>query len=265
MTDRFPTVNTAQIRRRTLVAGAAWSAPAILLATAAPAVAASVPPCKPVTLVTDWTSSSWMRTSATTGTYTWVNPLGNGSIPVLTLTVTASVVGSSFTSLASGNLTGTAGPTGGFSQPGLDLSLNLTKKTSNTTDTGADYLFAFSQPVTGLSTTITDIDGTYFNNTSSNSGAERVRVSSPSTITGTVANSSYLTGTGTIADPWRRRPNSTPNLLDLADTSNAGNVALSSPALSSFTVGFRLLDNTTAPPANYNIWLTPIMFTLLCP
>lgn len=108
-------------------------------------------------------------------------------------------------------------------------------------------------------------EGTYFNNTSSNSGAERVRVSSPSTITGTVANSSYLTGTGTIADGWRRRPNSTPNLLDLSNTSNAGNVALSSPALSSFTVGFRLLDNTSTPPANYNIWLTPIMFTLLCP
>lgn len=266
MKDRFPTVSTAQIGRRTLVAGAAWSAPAILLATAAPAAAASVPPCRPVTLVTDWTSSSWVRTSASTGTYTWVNPLGNGSIPVLTLTITASVVGSSFTSLASGNLTGTAGPTGGFSQPGLNLSINLTKKTTTTTDTGADFLFSFSQPVTGLTTTITDIDGGYLGGNSSNSGAERVRLSSPSAITGTITDSAYLTGTGTSTDAWRRRPNSTPNVNNLLNTSSAGNVALTSAALSSFTLGFRVLDTTsTAFPANYNLWLTPIMFTLLCP
>lgn len=264
MKDRLPTV-TAPIRRRTLVAGAAWSTPAILLATAAPAAAASPAPCTPVTLVTDWTSSSWVRTSATTGTYTWVNPLGNGSIPVLTLTVTATVVGSSFTSLAPANLTGTAGPTGGLNQPGLDLSLDLTRQTSNTTDTGADYLFSFSQAVTNFSTTIADIDGAYFGGNSSNSGAERVRLSSPSSITGTISDPQYVTGTGTSTDPWRRRPNSTPNQVGLPNTSSDGNVDLSSPALSSFTLGYRLLDNTSNPPAHYNIWLTPIMFTLLCP
>lgn len=264
MNDRLPTVR-AQLGRRTLITGAAWSAPAILLATAAPAAAVSLPTCTPAILVTDWTSSSWVRTSATTGTYTWINPLGNGSIPVLTLTVTASVVGPSFTSLAPANLTGTAGPTGGFSQPGLDLSLNLTRATSNTTDTGADYLFSFSQPVTGFSTTIADIDGAYFGGISSNSGAERVRLSSPSAITGTITKSAYLTGSGTSSDQWRRRPNSTPNLTDVANASNDANVALASAALSSFTLGFRLLDNTSTPPANYNLWLTPMAFTLLCP
>jgi hypothetical protein len=266
MTDRFTTVSTAQIGRRALVAGAAWSAPAIVLATAAPAVAASLPACKPVTLVTDWTSTSWVRTSGIAGTYTWINPLGNGSIPVLTLTVTATVVGPLFTSLAAADLTGTAGPTGGFSQPGLDLSLNLTKKTTTTTDTGADFLFAFSRPVTNLSTTITDIDGGYLGGNSSNSGAERVRLSSPSPIAGTITNSAFLTGTGTSTDAWRRRPNSTPNVSGLAKTSNAGNVAVASAALSSFTLGFRLLDTTSGSfPNSYNLWLTPFTFTLLCP
>lgn len=254
--------------RRAVVAGAAWSAPAVLLATAAPARAASTA-CQPVRLVTDWASASYVRTSATSGTYTWVNPLGNGSIPVLTLTITASVVGPAFSSLAPANLTSTAAPTGGQAVPGLDLSLNLLQHTTNSTVTGADYTFTFSQPVTNLSFTIADIDGTYFGNNSSNSGAERVSLSSPSPISGTVADSAYLTGSGTLADQWRRRPNFTPNQTNLANTSSAGNVSVTSSALSTFTTSLRLLDNTSAlssPPAgSYNIWITPITFTLLCP
>lgn len=253
------------VPRRAVVAGGAWVAPAVLLATAAPAAAASAPPCQPVQLATDWTSAAYVRTSATSGTYTWVNPLGNGSIPVLTLTISAAVVGPAFTSIAPADLTGTAGPTGGQSVPGLDLSLNNTQNTTNTTNTGADFTFAFSQAVTNLSFAITDIDGAYFNGNSANSGAERVTLSSPSAISGSIVDSSYLTGTGVAGDPWRRKPNSTPNVINLPGSSSAGNVNVTSAALSQLTIGYRLLDNTTAKPANDNLFLTPIMFTLLCP
>lgn len=257
------------VTRRAVALGAAWSAPAILLATAAPAQAASLPACKPVQLIADWSSASYVRTSATTGTYTWLNPLGNGSIPVLTLTVTATVIGPTFSSLAAANLTATAGPTGGASVPGLDLSLNLLKHTTTTTNTGADYTFSFSQAVTNVGFAITDIDGAYFGGLSSNSGAERVTLSSPSPISGTIVNSAYLTGTGTSGDGWRRRPNSSPNTTSLSSSSNAGNVSVTAAALSQFTLGFRLLDNTTTvgggPTGSDNIWLTPISFTLLCP
>jgi hypothetical protein len=237
----------------------------VLLATAAPAAAASAPPCQPVQLATDWTSAAYVRTSATSGTYTWVNPLGNGSIPLLTLNISAAVVGPTFTTIAAADLTGAAGPTGGQAVPGLDLSLNLNQDTTNTTNTGADFTFAFSQAVTNLSFAITDIDGTYFNNLSSNSGAERVTLASPSAISGSVVDSGYLTGTGVVGDAWRRRPNSIPNVINLPGSSSSGNVNVTSAALSQFTVGFRLLDNTTAKPSNDNLFLTPIMFTLLCP
>lgn len=262
-----PTTRLGSVSRRAALTGAAWAAPAVLMATAAPAVAASVPPCQPVQLATDWTSAAYTRTSATSATYTWVNPLGNGSIPVLTLSVTATRVGTAFTSLGAANLTSTASPTGGQSVPGLDLNLILDQHTTNTTDTGADYTFAFSQAVTNLSFALTDIDGTYFNNQSTNSGAERVTLSSPSAISGAIVSSAYLTGTGAAGDAWRRRPNSTPNATDLANTSSAGNVNVTSPALSQFTVGYRLLDSTTTTggTSGFNIWLTPIMFTLLCP
>lgn len=163
----------------------------------------------------------------------------------------------------------TGAPTGGQSVPGLDLSLNLLKHTTNTTNTGADYTFTFSQAVTNVGFSITDIDGTYFGGNSNNAGAERVSLSSPSPISGSIVSSAYLTGTGSSADPWRRRPNSSPNTSQLLNTSSAGNVSVTSAALSQFTLGYRLLDNTTTvgggPGGSYNIWLTPITFALLCP
>lgn len=254
------------VSRRAVVAGAAWATPAIIAATAAPARAASAPPCAPIQLVTDWTSASYARTSASTATYTWIDPLGNGSVPVLTLTIASTVVGPTFTSLAAANLAGSAGPTGGQSLPGLDLSLNLLQHTTATTNTGADYTFTFSQAVTNVAFTVTDIDGIYFGGVNTNSGAERVTLSSPSPISGTVTSSGYLTGTGVTGDPWRRRPSSTPNLSDLAKSSSNGNVSVTSAALTQFTLGFRLLDSTSnVALGSYNLWLTPITFTLLCP
>lgn len=182
------------------------------------------------------------------------------------MTVTSTVVGPAFASLAVPNLTAVPGPTGGQSVPGLALSLNLLQHTTNLTNTGADYTFTFSRPVTNLAYTVTDVDGTYFGGISSNSGAERVTLSSPSPISGTPTNPAYLTGTGVSGDAWRRRPNSTPNVIDLAKTSASGNVSVTSAALSQFTLGFRLLDSTTAVGAgNFNLWLTPFTFTLLCP
>lgn len=265
-TAREPLTRRGSVPRRAVVAGGAWVAPAVLLATAAPAAAASTPPCQPVQLATDWTSAAYVRTSATSGTYTWVNPLGNGSIPVLTLTVTATRVGTAFTSLGAANLTSTAAPIGGQSVPGLDLNLILDQHTTNTTNTGADYTFAFSQAVTNVSFTLTDIDEAYFNNLATNSGTERVTLGSPSAMSGSIVNSGYLTGTGVAGDAWRRRPNSTPNVDNLANSSSAGNVNVTSAALSQFTVGYRLLNNTSATGGSgFNIWLTPIMFTLLCP
>lgn len=247
-----------------MVKGAVWTTPAVILATAAPAAAASNA-CTPAQLVTDWTSAAYTRTSPTTGVYTWLNPLGNGSVPVLTLTVTATVVGPTFSSVNANNLTGTAGPIGGTPGPGLDLGLTRLRSTTNTTVTGADYTFAFSQPVLNASFTIADIDGAAFNGNSNNAGAERVSLSSASAMAGTVQNTAYVTGSGTSADPWRRRPNSVPPMSALPNTSTAGDVHVTAAALSQFTLGYRLLDNTATGSAGYNIWLTPILFTLPCP
>ena len=59
---------------------------------------------------------------------------------MLTLTIGAAVVGPTFTTLAAGDLAGAAGPTGGQAVSGLDLSLNITQNTTNTTNTGADFV-----------------------------------------------------------------------------------------------------------------------------
>lgn len=253
----------ARVARRSLVTGAVWSAPAILIATAAPAAAASAG-CAPVRLVADWTSPFYVRTGPTTGVYTWVDPLGNGSIPVLTLTVSATVVGPAFTTLRASDLAGTPGPTGGSSAPGLELALALLRSTTSSTVTGADYTFTFSRPVTTLGFAVTDIDGTGFNANGRGAGAERVFLSG-APISGVVATASYLTGSGTAVDPWRRKPNSSPSLVDLPPTSNAGNVDVTAASVSSFTLGYRLLDNTSSPGAPYSISLTPFAFTLPCP
>jgi hypothetical protein len=251
------------VRRRSLVTGAVWATPAILVAAAAPAVAASAG-CTPVQLVADWTSASYVRTGPTTGVYTWVNPLGNGSIPVLTLTIGANLVGPAFTSLRTSNLMGMAGPTGGGNLPGLELALALLRSTTSSTVTGADYTFTFSRPVTNLAFAVTDIDGTGFNANAHSGGAERLSLPA-GPISGVVANGSYLTGTGTAVDPWRRKPNSSPSLLDLPKTSNAGNVNVTAASLAAFTLSYRLLDDTSSPGTPYSIWLTPFRFTLLCP
>jgi hypothetical protein len=251
------------VARRSLVTGAVWATPALLVAVAAPAAAASAG-CAPARLVADWTSASYVRTGPTMGVYTWVDPLGNRSIPVLTLTVSASVVNPAYSGLRAADLTGTAGPTGGSSAPGLELALALLQSTTSSTVTGADYTFTFSRPVTNLAFAVTDIDGTGFNASTNSSGAERVSLSG-GPISGAVANASYLTGGGTVADPWRRRPNSSPSLADLPSSLNAGNVDVSAATLAAFTLSYRLLDNTSTPGTPYSIWLTPFTFTLLCP
>lgn len=251
------------VARRSLVTGAVWATPAILLAAAAPAAAASAA-CAPVQLVADWTSASYVRTGPTTGVYTWVDPLGNGSIPVLTLTVSATLVDPAFTILRTSNLMGEAGPTGGENVPGLELALALLRSTTSSTVTGADYTFTFSRPVTNLAFAVTDIDGTGFNANAHSGGAERVFLSA-TPISGVVANASYLTGSGTATNPWRRKPNSSPSLVDLPNTSNAGNVNVTAASLAAFTLSYRLLDATSSPGTPYSIRLTPFAFTLLCP
>ena len=44
--------------RRNILRGAAWTTPAIALATAAPAMAASPDPCEPTPVTVDWESAN---------------------------------------------------------------------------------------------------------------------------------------------------------------------------------------------------------------
>ncbi len=80
--------------RRTLLKGAAWSAPVVLASSAAPALAASADPCQPLPVTVDWESANYTRLSSTAGVYTI--PSSDGS--TITLNVT-----SRFVSMQSGN------------------------------------------------------------------------------------------------------------------------------------------------------------------
>lgn len=253
----------ARVTRRAVVGGAVWVAPTVAAAVGAPAAAASGG-CTPVRLVADWTSASYTRTGPTTGVYTWVDPLGDGSVPVLTLTIAATPVGSEFSTVRADNLVGTAGPTGGANQPGLELALALLRNTTTSTVTGADYTFTFSRPVSNLSFVLAGIDGVGFNANANGSGAERLSLA-PGAATGVVVDSSYLTGAGTPNNPWRRKPNSVPDAVSLPATSSAGDVNVTAASLAAFTLSYRLLDSTSSPGTPYAVYLTPFTFTLPCP
>lgn len=63
MTDQL---NPALPARRTLVKGAAWAAPAVTIAAAAPTLAASSPPVRKDPGINGWVSTSYRRTSGCT-------------------------------------------------------------------------------------------------------------------------------------------------------------------------------------------------------
>lgn len=179
--------HTRRISRRTLTAGLAWTVPAVAVAGAAPAFAASC-------------------TLSTTQNVTWAANADNDSSYRTQTGTTANTSSVSVTTA----FTGTSG--------GIDTSFNMSSRTVATTNDSIiisndvpyststpaanyqDVTFTFSKPVYNLTFTIDDIDR--INNGGTYPGYyDQVALLSLSTYTATKG--SYLTGSGTTGDPWR--------------------------------------------------------------
>ncbi|MGM0781025.1 MAG: hypothetical protein ACQEUF_04100 [Actinomycetota bacterium] len=215
--------------RRAVVAGLAWSAPAVVVAASAPAFAVSPRCLKPATVI--WNSTSYQRSSGTQGTYTVADPDGTaGPLKGMTITVANTFTGGN-TYLSQQFL-----PTGATTRP----SLNLTAYTRNPSVGGAsgplalhqapkentaksDRLtdanktittFTFSQPVTSLSFSITDIDS------AASDFRDAVALVSATPYTATIRNTATVTGNGTLNTPWRAVSSTAP----VPDSSTDGTV-----------------------------------------
>ena len=226
-TDAVPALD-----RRRVVQGLAWTAPAVAVATAAPAFATSPRCLKTVDVV--WSDMKYQRASATSATYTTADPDGTGPMRPLTLTVTNTFKGSN---IRFGNQFGTentnlavqAGPVGGYSNPLVLHQSPLSNSAKSDYRVNANKTvttFTFDRPVTSLTFSITDIDSAV------NDFVDGVAVSSPTPFTTSKANATTtgLQGVGTLADPWR--PNRFDNSIPNSSTNGNGTVSFTSQVTS---------------------------------
>lgn len=149
---------TTHTTRRTVLRGAAWTAPAVVAAGSAPALAASTNPCEPVPVTVDWQSASYVRNSSTSGVYTI--PLSDGSTVTMQLS-------STFTNMSAGGVTAPSATSNdnlrlsqfniaGTGEPGLVLHQNDLKYQGLY---GYQTLtVTFSRTISSISFAVTDID-----------------------------------------------------------------------------------------------------------
>lgn len=174
--------------RRTVVRGAAWSAPVIAVAATAPAFAAS--PCMNKTALQPVTWSATPTTTRQTGT----TPGG------VTVTVTGAYTS---TLLGPGSIAAQNMTTTNVAATRDSFNLVNNSPTSLSLDPSANYqtvTFGFSQDVYGLTFAIDDIDrvaGSYYDYVFLSGAPE----------TPTVTPGSAILGSGTQADPWRTNGN----------------------------------------------------------
>lgn len=226
------------VSRRSVAQGVGWSVPTVLVATAAPAFAAS--PCDPVTAVIDWASANYKRASATSGTYTIPDPDGTGPKQGLTLTVAQTYKGSNMQTGSQGvgaakvdyNLTVPSYNIGGTGQQGLCIHqspIDNTKKSATRNDANKTiHTFTFSRPVTNLSFQITDVDSAAYD------FIDAVGIESPSSFTASAAYPGFVAGSGTNANPFY------PLNSDLREPNDQGgaNVRVSFPSVTTFSVSY---------------------------
>lgn len=200
-----------QVSRRTLVRGAAWSVPVVSIAAAAPAFAAS--PCSTKTADT-------MDLTAKVGS--------DGTM--LGVVSAATGVTRGFYNLSTND---PAFPVTGW----LELE-NVPRATTETNPSRyQDVTFTFSQSVSGLEFTVSDLDTVNNGNQEYWDRVAIVDAASVFTTAPVVSGNTAVTGAGTLTDPLRQatfsNAASTPNNL----TSRQMRVSFSG-ATTSFTVRF---------------------------
>lgn len=244
--------------RRHVLKAAAWSAPVVVVASAAPAYANSH--CTTTAYTMDWRNSGWTFVP-TSSSAQWASGEGTGTATALTTGLTApqiaaiqplTVTGTNTvpTSGTSNRMRGGSFPYGGntfsnmrvstvnvsgFGHRGLALAQDMAGRAERSelplSNHYQELTLSFSRPVTDLSFRIGDIDATNGNH------SDRVTVAPQA---GTVARQNNVLGNGTGTadgnDPFR--PSGTAIVNDTTGT--AGNVTMTwgSTALSAVTIRF---------------------------
>ncbi len=215
----------------------AWSLPVVALSAPVPALAASgAPECDGTTLY----SATWVvkSTQSTTASAT-VLPAGGPTLAAQLWTQWST--GSPALNATDGTVVAaaTSSRIGGFTS-GNFLRLSHTGTTSNGFEA---VTFTFSEYVTDISFTITDVDN-------------RDRVSVSMAHTATVG--SAVSGTGTAADPWRASTDGTA----VGNNSANGNVAVS---ITEPTKSVTVYLKGTATSSTPDVGISGLTYRRYCP
>lgn len=232
---------------------AAWTAPAVSIAVAAPAYACSTTTSLSGVIDWDGDGTAFSRSSAALGTSTLITP---GAEP-LTVTVTAAYVGAARAGDEFGGDTQalTVAPNvGGLNVSGLRLLQSVVDPLASVQHRGV-YTFTFSRPVTDLQFTLTDIDSASF---------DFWDVVQPSSGYVVVSKGDNVSQDDTGIDGGTRFYYAGPNNEIDDTTGSAGNLTLRYPApISSFTLTYwndaGQIDDTI--DSNQNLYVSDLTFT----
>lgn len=206
-------------------------------------------------MVIDWRHGTYVETTQTVGAVTEIISFvfTPDVWPELTITGSTTRHGTSHGSGVNFHRTDT---TGGVYPSGLTLNYN--EWTTTGYDNRTDWTFSLSQSVTGLSVAVTDIDwdGPNPNRGGVIENRENVSVSA---MPGITTLGSAMTGSGTIADPWRSVNNFSDNNNATSSIANVG-LDYGSTAVNSFTV---TAWSTGVPGTQENLFLSTMTFD--CP
>ncbi|MGF9759672.1 hypothetical protein AAII07_31200 [Microvirga sp. 0TCS3.31] len=252
--------------RRTVLRAAAWTAPAVSVAVAVPAFAATSGPvvCANANYEVKWASHYTARSGMAVANLVSAAGAGTVGSAALTMGVTSRFFGE-MEAASSGdgtsNLAVSPFTVGGTAMRGLTIMQRAKQGVSRFSGTrsnhGQEITLLFNRPVTNLKFKLTDIDSmdpTFGN------GQYQDRISVSGTPSGARAN--QVTGTGRANDPWK--PSGT-NIQQDPSSGARGNVDVSyanQPASAVYTITYwNDQSGTLTSRGLQGVFLTDLTFT----
>lgn len=243
----------AGMRRRSVLAAGAWTAPAIVAVGAAPAFAATGCPAGGYRYLLNWATATLTPVSG--GFTVTVVPTNGTAANAVTLKVTNAMIGGA--TAISGNMAVSGGGIGGTGARGLTLTQNTPTNANSRRNYRQEVSFEFvGATVTNLSFMITDID--------SANGDFQDRVELDPAFTGTPAHTSgdRVTGSGTQASPWQLNDGDSPQDNG---SGTRGNVTVTRGSVAApFKLTYWNAENNFNTNNSQTIYLTNFTFTKPC-
>lgn len=237
---------------------AAWAAPAIALATAAPAQAASGPvnPCTPKTVTIDWANTAtWSRAADGTQAVAILNPGTPDQISMRVITRQIGYMRLGSATTGNQNFTLTPGAIGGTTDRGLTFQQYQASPEPMGRTSRIVYTFSFADasgaPITvkNLRFMLTDIDsyaGDFWDAVDLSPGFTPISLGSG------------IVGQGTPSSPFQSIYENTP----YPNSSGEGNVTVLYPSTSSFSITYwSAVRSFSGVDTDQKIFLSDLNFT----